>query len=283
VTQLDTRPPRLSIVRITGHRAPPPAPAGRGSSAGTALGHRWPQLPGEQPFGFPLLHRQRLTDLLDRAARRPVALVCGPTGAGKTVACAFWAAAQPEYRRVVWLTLKAGEDKAWFWADMCAALARARAVPPGDMRSLEDASADDFPLRLVEVARLLSAPVVLVLDNAHTLTDEAVLAGLDVLIRHAPRTLCLFFSGRRPPGLRLDRLRASGDLAMVGPASLACTPDEVGAYLALREVDGDHSGEDRVKLAATSSFGLAVCTSQPGHPGPPGPAPWPRPARSRPG
>jgi LuxR family maltose regulon positive regulatory protein len=287
VTQLDTRPHRLSIVRITGHRAPPPVPAGRGAPPGTALGHRWPQLPGEQPFGFPLLHRQRLTDLLDRAARRPVVLVCGPAGAGKTVACAFWAAAQPEYRRVVWLTLKAGEDKAWFWADLCAALARARAVPPGGLRSLEDASADDFPLRLVEVARLLSAPVVLVLDNAHTLTDEAVLAGLDVLIRHAPRTLCLFFSGRRPPGLRLDRLQASGDLAMVGPASLACTPDEVGAYLALQEVLGDQGGEDRVKPTGTNSFGAnsfgpAVCTSQPGHPGPPGQDPPPQPARSRP-
>jgi LuxR family maltose regulon positive regulatory protein len=178
--------------------------------------------------------------------------------------------------------LKAGEDKAWFWADLCAALARARAVPPGDVRSLEGASADDFPLRLVEVARLLSAPVVLVLDNAHTLTDGAVLAGLDVLIRHAPRTLCLFFSGRRPPGLRLDRLQACGDLAMVGPASLACTPDEVGAYLALRQVVGDQGGEDRVKPTATNSFGLAVCTSQPGHPGPPGQDPSPQPARSRP-
>lgn len=233
MTQLDTRPHRLSIVRITGHRTlPPTVLGGRGASPGTAPGYHWPQFPGEQPFGFPLLYRQRLTDLLDRAARHQVALVCGPAGAGKTVACAFWAAAQPEYRRVVWLTLKAGEDKAWFWADLCAALARARAVPPGDVRSLESASADDFPLRLAEVARLLSAPVVLVLDNAHTLTDEAVLAGLDVLIRHAPRTLCLFFSGRRPPGLRLDRLQAAGDLAMVGPASLACTPDEVGAYLA---------------------------------------------------
>ena len=285
-TQLDTRPHRLSIERIHGHRAlPPPVLAGSGASPGTALGHRWPQFPGEPPFGFPLLHRQRLTDLLDRAARRPVALVCGPAGAGKTVACSFWAAAQPKYRPVVWLTLKAGEDKAWFWADLCAALARARTVPPGHVRSLEDASADDFPLRLAEVARLLPTPVVLVLDNAHTLTDGAVLAGLDVLIRHAPRTLCLLFCGRRPPGLRLDRLQASGDLAMVGPASLACTPKEASAYLALREVLGDQDGEDRVKPTTnslgTNSFGLAVCTSQPGHPGPPGPDSPLRPVRSR--
>lgn len=207
MTRLDARPHGLSIFRIAGHPAP--------------------------PAGRPLLHRQRLTDLIDRAARHRVTLVCAPAGAGKTVACTFWDAAQPEDRRVVWLTLQAGEDKAWFWADVCAGLARARAVPPEAVRSLQDVCADDFPIRLVEVARLLSAPVVLVLDNAHALADPAVLAGLDVLITHAPPALGLFFCGRRPPGLRLDRLQASGELAMVGAASLAWTPDEVHAYLAL--------------------------------------------------
>jgi LuxR family transcriptional regulator, maltose regulon positive regulatory protein len=190
----------------------------------------------------PLLHRQRLTDLIDRAARHRVALVCAPAGAGKTVACAWWAAAPPGDRRVAWLTLKAGDDQAWFWADVCASLTRARAVPPEAVRSLQDASAEDFPLRLVEVARLFATPVVLMLDNAHTITDEAVLAGLDVLIRHAAPALSLLFAGRRPPGLQLGRLQASGELAMVGASSLACTPDEVDAYLALLGLDRDAVG-----------------------------------------
>jgi LuxR family transcriptional regulator, maltose regulon positive regulatory protein len=209
----------------------------RAAQQGTAAGPRRLRDAAGQlrmpAFSVPLLHRQRLTDLIDRAARHRVALVCAPAGAGKTVACAWWAAAQPRGCRIAWLTLKAGEDTAWFWADVCAGLTRARAVPPEAVRSLQDASADDFPLRLVEVARLFSTPVVLVLDNAHTLTDAAVLAGLDVLIRHAPATLSLFFSGRRPPTLELGRLRACGELAMVGAANLACTPDEVDAYLAL--------------------------------------------------
>ena len=101
------------------------------------------------------------------------------------------------------------------------------------MGALEDVSADDFPLRLAEMMRLLTVPMVLVLDNAHLLTDGAVLAGLDRLIRLAPPTLCLFLSGRRPPGLRLRRLQASGELGVVGASSLACTPDEADAYRAL--------------------------------------------------
>jgi len=211
-------------------------------------GHRQPRrLAGQLRIpaaSFPLLDRQRVTDLIDRAARHRVALLCAPAGAGKTVACAWWAAAQRGDRRVAWLTLKAGDDQAWFWADVCAGLTRARAVPPEAVRSLQDASAEDFPLRLAEVTRLFTTPIVLLLDNAHALTDGTVLAGLDALIRHAAPALSLFVAGQRPPGLQLGRLRASGELAMVGAASLAWTPDEVDAYLALPGLDRDPADHD---------------------------------------
>jgi LuxR family maltose regulon positive regulatory protein len=185
------------------------------------------------PFSFPVLHRQRVIDALDRAARHRVTLVCGPAGTGKTVACATWAAAQPGDRKVAWLTLHADEDRAWFWADIWAALTRAGAVRPEAAESLADVSADDFPLGLAEVARVFGVPAVLVIDNAHVITNGAVLAGLDSLIRHAPPTWRLFLSGRQPPGLQLARLKASGGLAAVGAAALACTPAEADAYLAL--------------------------------------------------
>ena len=98
---------------------------------------------------------------------------------------------------------------------------------------LEEASPDSFPFRLVEMARQLTVPLVLVLDNADALDDGAVVAGLDLLIRHAPPTLCLLLAGRHAPGISLDRLRASGELATVGAADLACTSDEADAYMAM--------------------------------------------------
>ena len=185
------------------------------------------------PGCMSLLPRPRLTTLIDRATRHKVVLVCGPAGAGKTVACAQWAAALSPERRVVWLTLSADEDESWFWADLAGRLRRARLMPRGAAAYLEEASADGFPFRLVEMARQLMTPLVLVLDNAHALDDRAVVAGLDVLISHAPPNLCLLLSGRRAPEIRLDRLQASGELATVGAADLACTSDEADAYLAM--------------------------------------------------
>ena len=184
-------------------------------------------------LNLPILPRPRLTELIDRATRHKVAVVCGPAGAGKTVACSVWAAAPSGDRRVVWLTLNADEDETWFWADLYARLKGARLISREAAAYLEEGPADGFPFRLVEMTRHLEVPVVLVLDNIHSLADGAIVAGLDVLIRHAPPNLCLLLCGRHVPGISMDRLRASGELATVGAADLACTSDEADAYLAM--------------------------------------------------
>jgi len=142
--------------------------------------------------------------------------------------------------------LSADEDKSWLWVDLAGRLRQARLMPRGATAYLEEGSADGFPFRLVEMARQLVARVVLVLDNAHTLDDRSVVAGLDVLIHHAPPALCLLFSGRHAPGIRLDRLQASGGLATVGAADLACTSDEADSYLAMAGAEFLRAGRDEL-------------------------------------
>ena len=193
---------------------------------------------------FPVLRRRRISGLLDQATRNRVTLVSGPAGAGKTMACATWAAAPAQVRRVVWLSLDAEDQQAWFWAYVCAGLARLRSIPAESLRSLEDASPEGFPLRLVEAAQTFTEPVILVLDDIHELTDTAVLAGIDLLIRHAPPTLRLVLSARQPPALQLARLRVSGELADIGGHDLACTSDEADAYFSMLGLDADPATRD---------------------------------------
>ena len=193
---------------------------------------------------FPVLRRRRISGLLDQATRNRVTLVSGPAGAGKTMACATWAAAPPQARRVVWLSLDAEDQQAWFWAYVCAGLARLRCIPAESLRSLEDASPDGFPLRLVEAAQTFTEPVILVLDDIHELTDAAVLGGIDLLIRHAPPTLRLVLSARQPPALQLARLRVSGELADIGSHDLACTSDEADAYFSMLGLEADPAARD---------------------------------------
>jgi ATP/maltotriose-dependent transcriptional regulator MalT len=94
------------------------------------------------------------------------------------------------------------------------------------------------------MARQLTVPMLLVLGNAHTVCDGAIVAGLGVLIRQAP-TPVPAFSGGHVPGIRLNWARASGELVTVDAADLACTSDEADAYLAMPGPDfaGPHRDE----------------------------------------
>jgi LuxR family maltose regulon positive regulatory protein len=185
---------------------------------------------------FPVLRRDRISGLIGQATRQRVTLVCAAAGSGKTVACAAWAAGAPAGRRIAWLTLDRDDEPEWFWSYLCAGLRRTRIVPADVLAELEGGPVRRFPLRLIEAAAGFPEPVVVVLDNVQELAEPA-LAGLDVLVRHAPPSLRLVLSARQPPALQLARLRVAGELADITGADLACTPEEADAFFAMQGID----------------------------------------------
>lgn len=216
----------------------------------------------------PLLERPRVTELIAAAtARHRVTLVCGPSGAGKTVACAAWAAAA-QARRVGWVSLDYGDR--WplrLWGHVRLALA---GIVPGEIaRELPDPEDEAFALRLARAAERLNDPVTLVVDDISELAGASVLTGVDQLIRHAPPALRLILSGRHPAGLAVAKLRVSGELAEIGASDLACTPEEAEAYFRLAGLDLSDAQRDEL-LARTQGWitglRLAAMRAGPGKP-----------------
>jgi LuxR family maltose regulon positive regulatory protein len=224
-------------------------------------------------LGSDIVHRPRLTALIEESAGRPVTVITGPPGAGKTVACAWWAAARARSRRIAWLNLDEGDSQPGrFWACVKAALAADGAAlgPLLVPRSRE--ARDDLPSDLVVAVRELSSPVALVIDDVHLLADSEVLPGLALLIHHAPAALRLILCGRSAPGLHLARMRLSGHLSEVRGADLACTAREAEPYLdalglamgaakrdaLMRVTEGWMAGPRLAALVAARDDGLSV-------------------------
>jgi LuxR family transcriptional regulator, maltose regulon positive regulatory protein len=98
------------------------------------------------------------TSLVDRIGRSPLTVIRAPGGSGKTVAMAQWAAA--DSRPGAWVTVEPDlGDRAAFWG----------AVGDGLGLSLPDTERST----LLRAFRTLTAPVVLIVDDAHELRDAA--------------------------------------------------------------------------------------------------------------
>jgi LuxR family transcriptional regulator, maltose regulon positive regulatory protein len=180
------------------------------------------------------VRRPRITKLIAEGIRRhPLTVVTGPPGAGKTTALALWAAAEP--RTVAWVCLDHVDYQPHlFWSYVVAALRRADVALPKALRVVTYRGVDDseFLRRLTAVLAAQDAPVTLVLDDLHVLTEPGVLKGLEFVVRHAGSSLRLVAASRMDPLLPLHRYRLAGQLTDIRARDLAFSVAEAALLLA---------------------------------------------------
>ena len=165
--------------------------------------------------------------------------VAAPAGYGKTTLLAQWA--DKDVRPFAWVSLDdADNDPVVLLSYIATAL---NAVEPVDRRVFRGVAAGGDALWSTAVPRLgsaiasLEAPVVIVLDDVHALTDASALDVVDALALHIPPGSLLVLAGREEAALPLARFRVRGELLEIGPADLALTDSQAGALLADAGVD----------------------------------------------
>ena len=179
------------------------------------------------------LGRPRITKQIAQGTRwRPLTVVTGPLGAGKTMALAQWAAT--ESKPVAWVTLDKYDNRpAVFWSYVVAALRRSGVALPKSLCAARGRAAEHpFLLRLAAALAAQDPPVTLVIDDFHLLTEPRVLSGLDFLLKNAGAGLRLAAGSQAVPLLPLHRYRLAGELAEIGADDLAFTVAEAGQLLA---------------------------------------------------
>ncbi|MFJ2519372.1 LuxR C-terminal-related transcriptional regulator [Cellulosimicrobium cellulans] len=203
--------------------------------------------------------RPSVETLVASAVTRRLTLVSAGPGWGKTTAVARWArsATGP---RVAWLTLEPFDDKpAAFWADVLSALRAAGAVPPGhplETLVVPPRLSPALLRRVLAAVEQLPEPVVLVLDDFHHAARPDVAATVDDLLRY-PLPLHLVLLTRVDPLVRLQRLRAQGEVAEVGAADLAFDAPAVTTLAAVHGKPLSASGAGRV-LDETGGWAVGV-------------------------
>ena len=177
--------------------------------------------------------RPRITKLIAQGTRWcPLTVVTGPAGAGKTMALALWAAAEPG--PVAWVSLDAFDNRPGvFWTYVAAALRRSGVAVPAALPAAQGRAGDHvFLLWLASVLAAQNPPVTLVLDDLNLLTDPKVLDGLNYVLRNVGPGLRLVVASRMDPLLPLHRYRLAGELTEIRASDLAFSVAEAGLLMA---------------------------------------------------
>jgi LuxR family maltose regulon positive regulatory protein len=210
------------------------------------------------PVRAALVPRPRLTARFTHGLARPLTLVSAPAGSGKTTLLSEWRServkaegermkgnsritVQPSSfslhpSHLAWLSLDADDnDPARFLAYLTAAVAQVRPGFGGPalalLRSSQPPAAPAILAHLIQELCALGEALVLVLDDYHLITAQAVHDGLTYLLDHMPAQLRLVILTRADPPLPLARLRARDQLSEIRAGDLRFTAEEAAAFL----------------------------------------------------
>ncbi|MEJ2303048.1 MAG: LuxR C-terminal-related transcriptional regulator [Anaerolineales bacterium] len=178
--------------------------------------------------------RPRLDHLIEKqVASHRLTLIAAPAGYGKTTAALAWAESTREFN-ALWLALDSQDnDPLQFLRLLVTALQQLNpacglALLPTlagqTSASLQPERA--FGLLVNEILDNLPDAFVLIVDDLHTLTNQALMTGLDYFIDNLPPQMRLLATARHEPPLALPLMRSRGHLAEIRPPDLRFTHQE---------------------------------------------------------
>jgi LuxR family transcriptional regulator, maltose regulon positive regulatory protein len=230
-----------------------------------------PRLPGS------LVERSRLFSELDAAFSHPLTLVSAAAGSGKTTLLSAWLATSPQILpreetkqraeprgaepAFAWLSLdEPDNDPIRFWLSVIAALRTC--LPTCGEAARELLHSPQAPPLSTILATLLGEmeqadrEFILILDDYHVISDQAIHDSLLVLLDHPPANMHLVLSTRTNPELPLSRFRVRSQMIEIRDQDLRFTRQEAANFL-LEGMGLPFSEEDVATLAARTEGWIA--------------------------
>jgi LuxR family maltose regulon positive regulatory protein len=186
-------------------------------------------LPPERPE---LVIRSQLLRQLDQGSQQKLVLISAPAGFGKTTLLSTWLTRvnQP----YAWLSLDKGDnDPARFWLYVATALQKVVPAIGRDLLPLLSTISPGEALLTILLNMLTEARqrIILLLDDYHLITDQAIHTDLSFFLEHLPANTHLVIASRTDPPLPLTRLRSQGQLTELRVQDLRFSHAEVISFL----------------------------------------------------
>jgi LuxR family maltose regulon positive regulatory protein len=192
------------------------------------------------PTQSALVTRPRLIEKLNETFSKQLTIVSAPPGFGKTTLLADWIRSVGALReappQTTWFSLDENDDDPTrFWTYVIASLGKANpAIGPALQPMLGSPQSPPIQSLLTTLINILSQspdPILLILDDYHLISSDAIHTGLTFLVEHLPQQLHLIIASRADPPLPLARLRARGQLLEVRAADLRFTTAEATEFI----------------------------------------------------
>ncbi len=178
------------------------------------------------------IRREALFHKLEQIGAHKVTLIKGAAASGKTTLLTSFLH-ESDALRCKWLTLdKELDDTLVFWRYFCASMLDNN---PG-LASIFDAMIEqgDICALLTPVLNALDtgSDILVVLDDFHTIQNEALLSSVEFFIKNAPENVHFVIVSRLEPPLYFGDLAVSGQLLSLAEDDLKFTEDESAQFLA---------------------------------------------------
>ena len=214
------------------------------------------------------LRREHLLTRLDDGLPGRLVAISAPAGFGKTLLVAEWTRSLPEDVAVGWLALDPRDgEPARFWSYVVESLRRVGAEI--DDRVVAEIAADPSAVEeLIAVAvnalTELGSRHVLIIDDLHHLASADTVGSLFRFVEALPPTSVVVVITRTAPSWPLERLRARGEVEVIGAGDLAFTRDETDIVLA-KMAPGVILDESEIDVLHRRSEGWPVAVTLAAH------------------
>ncbi len=182
-----------------------------------------------------LVHRSRLLQRLQEGMEGPLTLLSAPAGFGKTTLLTSWL--DSNGTAGAWFSIEPEDnDPVRFFTYLLTALQRQERHLGSNLlpllQSSRPASLETVLALLINEVNSWQGPrLVLVLDDYHVITTQAIHQALTYLVEHLPTQMHLVIATRADPPLPLARLRARGQMTELRATDLRFVPEEAEQFL----------------------------------------------------